>query len=48
VLDEPEILELINVALHRAKVGFDLKQKRRIVIKAVSKKQRPRRPVKAS
>jgi hypothetical protein len=43
-LDEPEVRELINVALHRAKVPFDPKQKRRMVIRAVSKKQRPRRP----
>lgn len=45
-LDDPEILELINVALHRAKVPIDAKQKRRLVIKSISKKQRPRRPSK--
>lgn len=44
VLDEPEILELINLAMHRAKVGFDPKQMRKMVIKSVSKKQRSRRP----
>jgi hypothetical protein len=43
-LDEPEIRELINTALYRAKVPFDAKQKRRLVIRAISKKQRPRRP----
>lgn len=42
-LDEPEVRELINVALNRAPVPFDSKQKRRMIIKAVSKKQRPRR-----
>jgi hypothetical protein len=43
-LDEPEIRELINVALYRARVPFDPKQKRQLVIRAISKKQRPRRP----
>jgi hypothetical protein len=43
-LDEPEILELVNVALYRAKVPFDPRQKRRLVIRAISKKQKPRRP----
>ncbi len=44
VLDEPEIRELMNVAMHRAKGGIDPKQKRKMVIKSVSGKQRPRRP----
>jgi hypothetical protein len=43
IFDEPEIRELINVALYRAKVPFNPKQKRRLEIRAVSKKQRPRR-----
>lgn len=43
-LDEPEILELLNVALYRAKVPFDPKQKGRLVIRAISKKRKPRRP----
>ncbi|MGC2769059.1 MAG: DUF1801 domain-containing protein [Candidatus Acidiferrum sp.] len=43
-LDEPAIRELINVALYRAKVPFDPKQKRQLVIRAISKKRRPRRP----
>jgi len=47
-LDEPEVLELINVALNRTKVAIDPKQKRRMVIRSISKKQRPRRPSKAS
>jgi len=44
MLDEPEILELINVALHRAKKPIDPRAKRTMVIKSVSKKQRARRP----
>ena len=43
-LDEPEILGLINTALYRAKVPFNPKQKRRLEIRAISKKHRPRRP----
>ncbi len=43
-LDEPEVQELISVAMVRAKVKFDPKQKRKLVIKSVSMKQRPRRP----
>ena len=46
VLDEKEILELITVAMNRAKEPFDPKQKRKMVIKSISKKQRPRRPAK--
>jgi hypothetical protein len=45
-LDEREVRELIHVALHRAKVPIDPKQKRRLVIRSISKKQRPRRPAK--
>jgi hypothetical protein len=43
-LDEPEIRGLINLAMYRAKTPFNPKQKRRLVIRAISKKQRPRRP----
>jgi hypothetical protein len=43
-LDEPEILGLIKTALYRAKVPFNPKQKRRLEIRAISKKHRPRRP----
>jgi hypothetical protein len=46
VLDEKEILELIIVAMNRAKEPFDPKHKRKMVIKSISKKQRPRRPSK--
>jgi len=47
-LDEPEVRALINVALHRAKMPIDPKQKRRLVIRSISKTQRPRRPTKMS
>ena|SRR5579871_4765098 len=43
-LDDPEILSLIHTALARARVLIDPTQPRRLVIKSVSKKQRPRRP----
>ena len=43
-LDDPEIVSLMNTALHRAKVPLDPKQSRRLIIKSISAKQRPRRP----
>ncbi len=43
VFDEPGIEALMKEAMARAKVGIDPKQKRKLVIKSVSKKQRPRR-----
>jgi hypothetical protein len=42
-LDDPEILTLIKVAMARAKTPIDPAQPRRLVIKSVSTKQRPRR-----
>ena len=42
-LDDPEIISLINTALHRAKVPLDPKQPRKLIIKAIAAKQRPRR-----
>lgn len=42
-LDDPEIVSLMNAALHRAKVPLDPKRPRRLIIKSVSAKQRPRR-----
>lgn len=42
-LDDAEIVSLMNAALHRAKVPLDPKQRRRLIIKSVSAKQRPRR-----
>jgi hypothetical protein len=43
-LDDPEIVSLMNAALHRAKVPLDPKQPHRLIIKSISPKQRPRRP----
>ena len=43
VLDHPEIRELITVAMNRAKAPIDPSQKRSMVIKSISKNQRPRR-----
>jgi hypothetical protein len=44
VLDDPQIVTLIDEALRRAKVRMDPKQKRKLVIRSISAKQRPRRP----
>jgi hypothetical protein len=43
-LDEPAIQALIEEALTRAKVPLDPANARRIIIKSISAKQRPRRP----
>jgi hypothetical protein len=43
VLDNPEVLSLINVALNRAKVPMPAGVRRKLIIKSISKKQRPRR-----
>jgi hypothetical protein len=43
VLDDPEVLALINVALNRAKVPLPSEGRRKLIIRAVSAKQRPRR-----
>ena len=43
VLDDPEIRELINVALNRAKVPMPARARRKLIIKSISAKQRPRR-----
>jgi hypothetical protein len=45
-LDDPEIVSLMNAALNRAKVTLDPKQPRRLIIKSISAKQRPRRSAK--
>jgi hypothetical protein len=45
VLDDPEILDLINTALYRAKVSINPKARRQLIIKSISAKQRPRRPI---
>lgn len=43
-LDRPEVQALIVEALARARVPIDGRKRRRIVVRAVAKKQRPRRP----
>jgi hypothetical protein len=48
VLDDPEALALINVALNRAKVPMPARGRRKMVIKSVSAKQRPRRTAKGT
>jgi hypothetical protein len=44
VLDAPDVKKLMAQSLKKANVPLDPKQKHRIVIKSISKKQRPRRP----
>ncbi len=44
VFDDPQVVTLMDEALLRAKVRMDSKQKRRLVIRSISAKQRPRRP----
>ncbi len=44
VLDDPHVVTLMDEALHRAKVRMDPKQKRKLIIRSISAKQRPRRP----
>jgi hypothetical protein len=43
VLDDPEVRELINIALNRAKVPMPERAQRKLIIKSISAKQRPRR-----
>lgn len=45
VLDDPQISALMNEALLRAKARMDPTQKRKLIIRSISAKQRPRRPV---
>jgi hypothetical protein len=45
-LDEPAVEALVQAALARAKKPIDAKAKGRLVIRAISAKQRPRRPPK--
>jgi len=44
-IEEPAIRALMDEALRRAKPPIDPNQQRRLIIKSVSAKQRPRRPV---
>jgi hypothetical protein len=46
VLEDPEVLSLINVALNRAKVPMTAGARHKIVIRAVAARQRPRRSAK--
>ena len=43
-LDQPDVVALMQLAVDRAKVPFDPNGKHRLIIRAVSAKQRPRRP----
>ena len=43
VLDEPEVRALINIALNRARVPMPAGARRKLIIRSVSAKQRPRR-----
>jgi hypothetical protein len=43
-LDTPAVRTLVRTALDRAKVPIDATGRRRMVIKSISAKQRPRRP----
>jgi len=43
VLDDPEVLELMNAALNRARVPMPARAKRKMIIRAIAARQRPRR-----
>jgi hypothetical protein len=43
VLDDPPVVTLIDEGLRRAKVRMDPKRERKLVIRSISAKQRPRR-----
>lgn len=43
VLDDSEVRALINVALNRAKVPMPARGRRKLIIRSISAKQRPRR-----
>ena len=45
VLDRSEVRAMINEAQLNARVAFDPGQPRKLIIKAISAKQRPRRPL---
>ena len=45
ILDEPAVQRLIAAAIAAAPVPFDPAARRRLLIKSISAKQRPRRPV---
>jgi hypothetical protein len=43
VLDDPEVRALMNLALNRAKVPMPARARRKLIIRSISAKQRPRR-----
>jgi hypothetical protein len=43
VLEAPYVHRLMNLALHRAKASLDPSNRRQLIIKSISAKQRPRR-----
>jgi hypothetical protein len=45
-LDDPRVQDLIEEAVERAPVPFDSAKKRKLMIRAIAAKQRPRRPAK--
>ena len=45
LLDDPQIVALMKDAVQLADVPFDSGQKRKMVIRMISKKQRPRKPI---
>ena len=45
VLDDPEVRALINVALNRAKVPMPVGARRKLIIRSISARQRPRRAI---
>ncbi len=45
VRDDPYVQKLMNLALRRAKVPFDPKSRQQPIIKSISAKQRPRKPL---
>jgi hypothetical protein len=47
-LDKPAIRALVKHAVSRSDVPFDRKARGKLVIRSISKKQRPRRPVSAT
>jgi Domain of unknown function (DU1801) len=48
VLDDPEVQRLMSLALHHAKAPLDPRNRPQLIIKSISAKQRPRRPVQDS
>jgi hypothetical protein len=44
ILEQPAVRKLMALALKAARNPLDPKQRRRLIIKSISAKQRPRRP----